>query len=240
MQIFISKNNILVNKKLNIPVEKNWFDPNFWHNQYNLHIENSNEYHIKINKNIWILKQYRRKDFMQNIISDKFIYINPAYTKSFLELQMLEFTEKLSLPTPKAIAAHYHKQGLMYSSSILIEKIPNAKSLLLWLQKNSIEIIIWKKIGITIAKFHSYGIDNKKLSIKNILFDGENIYFANFESCIKRIYKGRWQSNNLIRLQQSFIIAAQTYGLKIQRMDLNIMLEAYNSYIKKLNKIKTS
>ena len=109
------------------------------------------------------------------------------------------------LPVPEPIAASYLRRGLSYRAWILIERLPDVRSLADLVAESPADAP-WEQTGRLIARFHRAGLDHADLNAHNILFDslGKG-WLIDLDRGQLRIPETRWRARNLARLERSLL-----------------------------------
>ena len=91
-------------------------------------------------------------------------------------------------------------------AELLITRIENAQDLVELLSKQALSETLWKKIGVTIKRFHDNNIYHHDLNAHNILIDNkENVFLIDFDRGeIRKNNQASWQQTNIARLLRSF------------------------------------
>ena len=103
------------------------------------------------------------------------------------------------------IAASYLRRGLSYRAWILIERLPDVRSLADLVAESPADAP-WEQTGRLIARFHRAGLDHADLNAHNILFDslGKG-WLIDLDRGQLRIPETRWRARNLARLERSLL-----------------------------------
>ena len=178
----------------------------------------------------WVLRHYYRGGLIGKFINDSYLFTSQKNTRAAQEFSLLAHMQTLALPTPKPIACRVTRHGLLYQADLLSSRIENAQDLVAILSKQAIPNSLWKKIGITIKRFHDHNIYHHDLNAHNILIDEqENVFLIDFDrGAIVNSNQSRWQKSNMARLQRSFLKEAEqlpTFYWTIE--DWQLLLEAY-------------
>ena len=135
-----------------------------------------------------------------------------------------------NLPVPQPVAARCIRHGISYSADIIMHEIQNTQSLAELLSKNSLPGNLWHKLGKTIHRFHSHGIQHVDLNAANILIDeGEKIYLIDFDRCVRRSYRPRWSQAGIRRLHRSLTkIKGKQEKFYFDQHDFQLLLDGYS------------
>lgn len=184
-----------------------WFSYDYWSGKGAIsgHAKGRNiTWFIHHNDDEWVLRHYYRGGMVAKILKDRYLFTSLEKTRSYQELALLTQMYQKGLAVPKPIAARVCKKGLFYTADILIEKIPNSKSLVQYLSKTPLCEASWHEAGVMIAQFHQADIYHSDLNAHNILIDNDSKYWLiDFDKCCSKKPSTTWQSANLARLQRS-------------------------------------
>lgn len=151
-----------------------------------------------------VLRHYKRGGKIAEYIEDKYFWLGLSFTRAWREFKLLDYMQKCSLPVPRPVAAHVHKEGFFYKADLITQRIKNTHLLLNELKNNSLEEGHWIALGGTIRRFHDRGIEHVDLNVKNILLDdGGRFYLIDFDKCSKRKQAAHWKQANINRLKRS-------------------------------------
>lgn len=181
----------------------------------------------------WVLRHYYRGGLIGKLIHDSYLFISQRKTRAAQEFALLAHMQTLALPTPKPIAYRVTRQGLFYQADLLSSRIENAQDLVAILSKKTISSTLWKKIGITIKRFHDHNIYHHDLNAHNILIDtNENVFLIDFDRGeIRTSNQSQWQKSNMARLQRSFLKEEkQLPKFYWTQENWQLLLEAYLSH----------
>jgi len=163
----------------------------------------------KKNKQVkhWVLRHYYRGGLIGKIINDSYWFTSQANTRAAREFSLLEHMQKLALPAPKPIAFRVIRHGLFYRADLLSSRIEHAEDLVALLSKQPLTAALWKKIGVTIKRFHDNNIYHHDLNAHNILIDkNDQVFLIDFDrGAVRENNQASWQQANLARLQRSFL-----------------------------------
>jgi 3-deoxy-D-manno-octulosonic acid kinase len=163
----------------------------------------------------WVLRHYYRGGLIGKLIKDHYIFTHKNKTRAACEFELLKKMQSLNLPAPKPVAYRIIKNGLVYQADLLSSRIENAKDLVGLLEvsdqhcalQSPISDESWKKIGVTIKRFHDYGIYHHDLNAHNILLDKDGaVYLIDFDRGeFRNPASLEWQESNMDRLKRSFL-----------------------------------
>ncbi|MDX2366900.1 MAG: 3-deoxy-D-manno-octulosonic acid kinase [Colwellia sp.] len=155
----------------------------------------------------WVLRHYYRGGLVGKIINDSYWFTSQKNTRAAREFALLGYMQKLELPAPKPIACRVIRHGLFYCADLLSSRIEDAQDLVALLSKKTLSDTLWKKIGVTIKRFHDNNIYHHDLNAHNILIDkSDNVFLIDFDRGeIRENNQASWQQANMARLQRSFL-----------------------------------
>lgn len=155
----------------------------------------------------WVLRHYYRGGLIGKIINDSYWFTSQKNTRAAREFDLLSYMQKLALPAPKPIACRVTRHGLFYRADLLSSRIENAQDLVAILSEKTLSDALWKKIGITIKRFHDNNIYHHDLNAHNILIDNnDNVFLIDFDRGeVRKSNQASWQQANMARLQRSFL-----------------------------------
>ena len=166
-----------------------------------------------------VLRVYQRGGLMAKFNRQTYLGWAAEKSRSFLEWRLLQWMLDQGLPVPKPVAAsicHWpFRLSPFYHAHILVQRIPNAKTLDQILSEQPLQAQQWQDIGLCIARFHNAGVCHADLNANNILLDPADIvYLIDFDKS-KRITEvaeagllsdqAQWKTANLQRLKRSLI-----------------------------------
>ena len=152
-----------------------------------------------------VLRQYLRGGVAARISRDRYLWQGAARTRSFAEFRLMRELLGRGLPLPRPLAASYLREGLSYRAAILLERLPDVRSLAdraLVAGKDA----PWEETGRLVARFHRAGLDHADLNAHNLLFNPQGKgWMIDFDQCHLRIPATAWREANLKRLQRSLL-----------------------------------
>jgi len=155
----------------------------------------------------WVLRHYYRGGLIGKIINDSYWFTSQKNTRAAREFALLDYMQTLALPAPKPVACRVIRHGLFYCADLLSSRIEHAQDLVALLSKQTLSAALWKKIGITIKRFHDNNIYHHDLNAHNILIDkSDNVFLIDFDQGeVRKNNQASWQQANMARLQRSFL-----------------------------------
>jgi len=181
----------------------------------------------------WVLRHYYRGGLTGKVIKDSYWFTSQKNTRASREFALLNDMQKLALPTPRPIACRVIRHGLFYCADLLSSRIEHAQDLVALLSKKPLPSALWKKIGVTIKRFHNNNIYHHDLNAHNILIDkSDNVFLIDFDRGeIRENNQARWQQANMARLQRSFLKELNKLPtFHWQQRNWQLLLEGYLSH----------
>lgn len=181
----------------------------------------------------WVLRHYYRGGLIGKVINDRYWFSSQKDTRAAREFALLDYMQQLALPVPKPVAYRVTRHGLVYSADLLSSRIEHAQDLVALLSQQPLSNTLWKKVGITIKRFHDNNIYHHDLNAHNILIDrNDNVFLIDFDRGeVRKKNQKNWQHANIARLQRSFL--KEQNKLPIFHWDhdnWSILLEGYLSH----------
>ena len=184
-----------------------WFDPTLWGERAQ-RVDGSGRggaWFIDASHGPCVLRQYLRGGLVGRFNRDLHLWRGTRRVRSFVEFRLLRELLRRGLPVPEPIAASYLRRGLTYRAWILLERLPDVRSLADLVAESPADAP-WEQTGRLIARFHRAGLDHADLNAHNILFDslGKG-WFIDLDRGQLRIPETRWRERNLARLERSLL-----------------------------------
>lgn len=152
-----------------------------------------------------LLRLYRRGGLAASFSRDRYLWHGADRTRSFAEFRLTRALHRKGLPVPTPIAASYVRHGAGYHAAILLERLPDVRSLADRVQVAGGDAP-WEETGRLVARFHRAGLDHADLNAHNILFDAQGHgWMIDFDRGALRIPATRWREGNLSRLRRSLL-----------------------------------
>ncbi|MFY2764388.1 3-deoxy-D-manno-octulosonic acid kinase [Arenimonas sp. MALMAid1274] len=150
-----------------------------------------------------VLRHYRRGGLVARISRDGYVWTGEAGVRSVAEFRLLSALRAEGLPVPVPLAAGYWRQGLVYRAALLVERIPDVRTLAQCLQAD-VATAPWEAVGRMLAGFHAAGVDHADLNADNILIDAQGApWLIDFDRSRRRRTGEAWRRANLARLSRS-------------------------------------
>lgn len=176
-----------------------------------------------------LLRQYRRGGFAAHFSRDRYLWRDAAHTRSFAEFRLTRALLEKDLPVPRPIAASYVREGFRYRAAILLERLPDVRSLADRVQVAGGDAP-WEETGRLVARFHRAGLDHADLNAHNILFDASGKgWLIDFDRGRLRRPGATWRNNNLARLLRSLQKLRGERSRRQVETDFARLYEAYEA-----------
>jgi 3-deoxy-D-manno-octulosonic acid kinase len=210
--------------------EVDFFDPKYWQdkNQINkIGIGRADAYLIDLDNQQWVLKEYRRGGRIGRILSNQYFYLSAKNIRPIKEWKIINQLFLSGLPIPKPIGLLVSTAPFIYSASLITEYLKDTVTLLDKIMiGGNLNEYYWKSIGITIKKFHDYGVSHSDLNLRNLLINNKNeIFMIDFDKAFITTKKTYFHSN-LKRFKRSIF-----KHIRLEReaeMAYQLVLEGYN------------
>lgn len=152
-----------------------------------------------------LLRLYLRGGMAARVSRDQYLWHGANRTRSFEEFRLTRALLAKGLPVPRPTAASYVRNGMTYRAAILIERLPDVRTLADRAQVAGKDAP-WEEAGRLVARFHRVGLDHADLNAHNLLFNPQGKgWMIDFDRGSLRIPATRWRENNLMRLQRSLL-----------------------------------
>ncbi len=183
--------------------EPSWFDPAHWGKAARAVSEGGRggAWFIDFGEGDAFLRHYLRGGLIAAFNRDKHLWRGIPYVRSFAEFRLLRQLRAMKLPVPMAYAAWYRRERLQYRAAILLQRLPDVRSLA---ELAGGDDVPWEEVGLLIARFHRAGVDHADLNAHNLLFDARwRGWMIDFDRSRVRILATGWREANLLRLRRS-------------------------------------
>lgn len=159
-----------------------------------------------------VLRHYRRGGLVAKLVRRSYAWTGAEQTRAFAELRLLAWMHGQGLAVPRPLAAVYWRRGLVYQAAILIERIPNVRTLAQELP-GATELIA-RQTAKALHAMHQAGVWHADLNAHNILLDGEQAWVIDFDRGTRSVTPLAQQQRlaNLQRLRRSMCKLAQERG----------------------------
>jgi len=145
-----------------------------------------------------VLRGYRRGGLVARVSRDRYVWQGEDATRSFREFRLLASLHGQGLRVPAPLAACYWRSGLLYRAAILVERIPEVRTLAQAPEASANEV------GAAIAAMHRAGVWHADLNAYNILLDAAGrAWLIDFDRGTEGGLAERARLGNLQRLRRS-------------------------------------
>ena len=152
-----------------------------------------------------VLRRYLRGGAVARISRDRYLWRGAARTRSFAEFRLTRAAAEKGVPVPRPIAAYYRREGAHYRAAILIERLPNVRTLA---DRSAVagDGAPWEEAGRLVARAHRAGLDHADLNAHNLMFDptGKG-WVIDLDRSRLHIPATGWRERNLARLKRSLL-----------------------------------
>lgn len=215
-----------------------WFDPEFWGDRV-VPVSSGGRgsaWFIDRPGQDLVLRHYRRGGMMARISERGYVFLGSSKVRSFAEFRLLQELRQLGLPVPNPVSAAYSRRGLIYSASIIIERLPGVKA---WGDCLPVSDAYgyWEIVGNLIRRFHDRGVDHADLNCFNVLLSGEDGFLIDFDRSVIREKPSEpgtgWQARNLTRLRRSLAKVMEQTGEPLSTLEIGWckFLQAYSGSV---------
>ncbi|NOZ55121.1 MAG: 3-deoxy-D-manno-octulosonic acid kinase [Gammaproteobacteria bacterium] len=186
-------------------------------------------YFVQLQGRECVLRHYRRGGMVARWLNDRYWWAGLYKTRAWQEWFLLGQLRQRELPVPPVVAARVYKRGLFYRADIIIQRIPCSHSLAHMLTQQALSDVLWKKIGVTLRRFHQRGVYHADLNAHNILLDDAgSVYLIDFDKGEIRRTRRAWQMANLQRFRRSLEKLTQMNdGFKFNETAWQWMMSGY-------------
>jgi 3-deoxy-D-manno-octulosonic acid kinase len=175
-----------------------------------------------------LLRMYKRGGLAANVSTDRYLWRGANQTRSFAEFRLTRALLAKGLPVPRPYLASYLHEGLTYRAAILMERLPDVRSLADRLQVAGSDAPL-EETGRLVARFHRAGLDHADLNAHNILFDAQGRgWLIDFDRGVLRIPATRWRESNLARLKRSLLKLRGARSMQAMEADYARLRQAYD------------
>ena len=188
-------------------VEPVWFTPAWWEDRARP-VESGGRggaWFIDADFGPAVLRRYLRGGLVAHISRDRYLWRGAARTRSFAEFRLTRAAAEKGVPVPRPIAAYYRREGAHYRAAILIERLPNVRTLA---DRSAVagDGAPWEEAGRLVARAHRAGLDHADLNAHNLMFDptGKG-WVIDLDRSRLHIPATGWRERNLARLKRSLL-----------------------------------
>ncbi|MGQ4659772.1 3-deoxy-D-manno-octulosonic acid kinase [Lysobacter sp. F6437] len=152
-----------------------------------------------------VLRRYLRGGLVARFNRDRYLWRGADDTRSFAEFRLTRAVAEKGVPVPRPIAACYRREGLYYRAAILIERLPDVRTLADRAMVAG-DGAPWEEAGRLVARAHRAGLDHADLNAHNLLFDttGQG-WVIDLDRGRMHIPATGWRERNLKRLKRSLL-----------------------------------
>lgn len=229
LQYTESAKGYLVSQSVKEKFRNDWFDPDFWGEQAAPVALGGRgaAWFVHAPCGELVLRHFCRGGLPGRFIRRSYIFTCADAVRSFAEFRLLHQLSEAGLPVPEPLAAGYCMRGpLLYSASLIVRRIPDAKPIAEYVSASSSEI--WRAAGACVRRFHDAGVYHADLNCMNILV-ADQIYLIDFDrGCIlPPKSESSWKESNISRLERSTKKCLQYLDSEIRETLWRSFLEGY-------------
>lgn len=175
------------------------------------------------------MRLYLRGGWAARVSRDQYLWHGANRTRSFEEFRLIRALLAKDLPVPRPVAASYVRDGMGYRAAILLERLPDVRSLADRAQVAGKDAP-WEETGRLVARFHRAGLDHADLNAHNVLFNAQGKgWLIDFDRGALRIPATGWREDNLMRLQRSLLKLRASRGREEVLQDFSRLRHAYDA-----------
>jgi 3-deoxy-D-manno-octulosonic acid kinase len=190
---------------------------------------------VDLGEQHWVLRHYLRGGQVAKFNKQYYVGCHAGRSRAWREWRLLSrLHDEFQLPVPRPVAARidwpYSYAPFLYQASIMIQRIPGARTLARMISDHALDDSLWQAVGACIRRFHDRGVFHADLNANNILFDIDNrVYLIDFDKGDIR-GDGPWKQSNLDRLHRSLEkIGMQNPGFPFNAEHWQQLLAGYRS-----------
>ncbi|MDT8382828.1 MAG: 3-deoxy-D-manno-octulosonic acid kinase [Gammaproteobacteria bacterium] len=151
-----------------------------------------------------VLRHYRRGGLMAGLLGDRYWRATLPESRAWREWHLLADLSAQGLPVPVPVATRVVTRGPFYRADIIMQRVPDSRSLNQVLQDGPLSAAQWQAIGRCVRRFHRAGVYHADLNAHNILLGGAvAVWLIDFDRGEIRPPSRDWQMANLERLRRS-------------------------------------
>lgn len=155
-----------------------------------------------------VLRHYRRGGLMARVNRYHYWWTGAQATRAYAEFELLHYMAAAGLSVPEPLAASYTRQGLFYTASILVRRIPQVQTLVQVLSQGHHDAVA----GAVLA-MHQAGIWHADLNAYNILINHQGlVWLIDFDKGRHLSMTTARRTANLARLRRSLVKVAGEQG----------------------------
>ncbi len=175
-----------------------------------------------------VLRRYLRGGLMAKLTHDRYVWRGAMATRSFAEFRLSRAMIERGVPVPPPIAAVYRREGLLYRCAILVERLPDVRTLADRAMVAG-DGAPWEEAGRLVARAHRAGLDHADLNAHNLMFDSRG------QGWVIDLDRGRmvipatgWRVRNLARLKRSLLKLRGQRDVAAVERDFARLRDAYD------------
>lgn len=150
----------------------------------------------------WVLRHFLRGGSVARVLGDRYLWTGLRRSRPWREFGLIARMRDEGLPVPRPVVARVQRVGAFYRADLVTVKIPDARSLDQHLRDAPVVPRIWRRVGVTIRRFHDAGYCHADLNSRNILIDAcERVWLLDWDRGQQRT-PGTWRDSNLARLER--------------------------------------
>ena len=152
-----------------------------------------------------VLRRELRGGLVAQVNRERYLWRGAASTRSFAEFRLTRAAAEKGVPVPRPIAAYYRREGMHYRAAILIERLPDVRTLA---DRAAVagDGAPWEEAGRLVARAHRAGLDHADLNAHNLLFDTTGRgWVIDLDRGRIHIPATGWRERNLARLKRSLL-----------------------------------
>lgn len=151
-----------------------------------------------------VLRHYRRGGLVAGLLGDRYWRATLPESRAWREWHLLADLSAQGLSVPVPVATRVVTRGPFYRADIIMQRVPDSRSLNQALQDGPLSAAQWQAIGHCIRRFHRAGVYHADLNAHNILLgDDAAVWLIDFDRGEIRPPSRDWQMANLERLRRS-------------------------------------
>jgi len=175
----------------------------------------------------WVYRHYHRGGLVSKLVYDQYLWTGAENSRPLREWRLLEHLSRLSLPSPRPVAARAVRSGLVYRADILTVLLPDTVPLSSLLDTLWDDAALWRRIGAMVAGFHDAGCDHPDLTAHNILLNpAREPFLVDFDNASLKP-PGAWREAGVARLQRSLRKVSGEIGTRFSETAWGELLVAY-------------
>jgi len=151
----------------------------------------------------FVLRHYVRGGLPGRLIDDRYVFTGAERTRSFSEWRLLAKLSSRGLRVPRPAAARFVRHGLWYTADLITVRIPDVRSLSVYISGSERPETFWARVGREIARFHEHGVFHADMNAYNLQIDADgDLWMLDFDRG-RLAPPGAWRQKTLARLHRS-------------------------------------